>query len=222
MKNYFLTLGVLLFAGAAAQPASADSFYLVGSNNTAQVPCSTTVPCAEVTITTSGDTATFTVSSLDNGYIFDTFGFNFTGAGTLTLSGTPTGEVSSPTLANDNGSEDGWGKFDYTFTTGKNGGSSGGDCVVTGGVPGAGCTFSFTVTDTSTTSLTASEFESASSGGTGSGDFAGHLAAMNSNSGYVGDSVPLSTTPIPEPSSLALLGSGVLGLAGVIRRRCRC
>lgn len=30
------------------------------------------------------------------------------------------------------------------------------------------------------------------------------------------------TTATPEPSSLMLLGSGVLGLAGLVRRRCRC
>lgn len=219
MKNYFLPLGLLLFAGVAAPHALADSYFLIGTNSPGAggVPCSGSSPCAEVTITATGNTATFTVSSLDSGYVFDTFGFNFTGAGTLTLSGTPTGEVSSPTLANDNGAEDGWGKFDYTFTTGKNGGSSGGDCVVTGGTPGAGCTFSFTVTDASTLSLMTSEFESASSGGSGTGFYAGHMAAGN-GSGYVGDSVPVGS-PIPEPSSLMLLGTGVLGLAGVVRRR---
>ena len=166
-----------------------------------------------MTITTTGDTATFTVSSLDNGYVFDKFGFNFTGLGTLTISGSPSGEVSSPTLANNNGSEGSFGKYDYTFDTGENGGSKGGDCVVTAGSPGAGCTFSFTVTDTSTSSLIASEFESATT--SGAGDFAGHLAAPRENTGYVGDPTPFSN-PVPEPSSLALLGSGRSGLAGVV------
>jgi hypothetical protein len=217
MKNYVLTLGVLLFAGAASQPALADSFFLVGTNDTTGAPCSMSVPCAEVTVTASGNTATFTVSSLDNGYVFDTFGFNFTGAGTLSLSGTPTGEVSSPSLGG-SGNEDGWGSFNYNFNTGKSGGSSGGDCIVTAGVPGAGCTFSFTVMDTPSAILTASEFESLSSGGSGSGFFAGHVAASG-GSGYVGDSVPVLSSPVPEPSSLMLLGTGALTLAGLVRRR---
>lgn len=218
MKNYFLPLGLLLFAGVASQPALADTFNFTGSN-TAQVPCSVASPCGTVTLTTSGNTATFIVSSLNSGFIFDTFGFNFTGAGTLSLSPVfpPTGEVGSASL-NGSGNEDGFGSFTYNFDTGKNGGSSGGDCVVTAGSPGAGCTFAFTVVDSLPGNLTTSLFESTSSGGSGSGFFAGHLAAGNGNTGFVGDTMP-STSPVPEPSSLMLLGTGALALAGVIRRR---
>lgn len=218
MKKYLLTLGILLFAGAASQSALADTFYL-DSSNTTLVPCNTTAPCAEVMISTSGNVATFTVSSLDSGYVFDTFGFNFTGAGSLTLSGAATGEVASGYSLSGPGStaQDGYGKFDYIFNTKENGGSHGTDCVVTGGVPGGGCTFTFSLTDSSTSSLSASEFEALSSGGN-STDYAGHLAAGGGNTGYVGDAV---ASVVPEPSSLMLLGSGVLGLAGVVRRKFR-
>jgi len=217
MKRYLLAMGVLLFAGVAAQPALADSFFIVGSNNQAQVPCTPGAPCGEVTITTSGNTATFVVSSLLSGYVFDTFGFNFTGAGTLSLTSFG-GEVSSPTLGG-SGNQDGFGSFTNIFNTGKNGGSSGGDCVVTAGVPGAGCTFNFTLTDSLPGNLTPAMFESISSGGNGSGFYAGHLAAGNGNTGFVGDTEPTSTPTVPEPSSLMLLGTGALGAAGLIRRR---
>jgi hypothetical protein len=217
MKNHLLTLGILLLGGVAAQPALADSFFLVGTNDTTGAPCSVSAPCAEVTVTTSSNTATFTVSSLDNHYVFDTFGFNFTGAGTLSLT-SASGEVSSPSLSGPGSfNQDGWGSFDYIFNTGKNGGSNSADCVVTAGSPGPGCTFTFTVTDSLPGSLTASEFESLSSGGTGSGFFAGHIATSNA-SGFVGDAGPGGSV-VPEPSSLMLLWTGALALAGVVRRR---
>ncbi len=221
MKSYFLTLGILLFAGVAAQPALADSFYLVGTNDSTGAPCSTTAPCAKVTINTSGDTATFTVTSLDSGYVFDNFGFNFSGPGTLSLT-SDSGEVHNPSLSGPGASElGGFGKFKYVFDTGKNGGSNGGDCSISGSTISAGCTFSFTVTDSMTSSvLTDAEFETDTNGThTTDSYFAGHIAASNA-SGFVDHAVPVP--PIPEPSSLMLLGSGVLGLAGVVRRRCRC
>jgi hypothetical protein len=36
---------------------------------------------------------------------------------------------------------------------------------------------------------------------------------------YAGDSLPNGTENLPEPSSLALFGTGVLGVAGMIRRK---
>lgn len=220
MKKYFLPLGILLFAGVASQSAFADSFYLVQSNST-KVPCSLTSPCAEVTITTSGDTATFTVTSLDANYIFDNFGFNFTGPGSLSVdtnpaSLAPSGEVGSYSLNTPPPSQlDGFGKFDYVFDTGESGGSNGGDCNPVGT---AKCSFTFTLVDSNTSAvLTAAEFESLENGNSNS-IFAGHLADPNNNTGFVGVASP-TTSVTPEPSSLMLMGTGVLALAGVIRRR---
>jgi hypothetical protein len=204
MKNTLLALSSVALL-ALATVAHADTFFLTSTNSSTTVPCSVGTPCAQITLTTSGNDATFTVTSLDNHYIFDTFGFDFTGTGALTLFGTPTGEVSSPTLGG-SGHEDGYGLFSYNFDTGENGGSNGPDCVISGGTPGAGCTFSFTVQGTS--ALTVAELDSA---------FAGHLAATGGNTGYVGVGTPTPETP--EPSSLMLLGTGVLGAAGLLRRK---
>jgi hypothetical protein len=44
-------------------------------------------------------------------------------------------------------------------------------------------------------------------------------------SGYIqyvnGTLTPLSVSATPEPSGIALLGTGLLGIAGIVRRRCR-
>ena len=218
MKSYLLPLGILLFAGLASRPASADTFFFENTNDTTGAPCSATVPCAEVQIDNLGSGLfKFTVSSLESGFIFDTFGFNGPAGLVLQTTGAnaPSGEVTATRALNGSGNEDGWGTFAWNFDTGESGGSDASNCVVTGGVPNAHCTFTFVVQAGS--SATDASFEVASSGGSGSGDFAGHFAAADS-SGFVGDPVPFSA-PTPEPSSLMLLGTGALALAGLVRRR---
>lgn len=203
---------------AAASADSTMSWDLVGSNGAPA--CTSTTPCAQVTLDVNGNLATFTVTSLFNGWVFDTFGFNAASGTpptpiTLTLvPGSGTGEVGAYSLGG-SGNEDGWGDFLYNFETGKHGGSSGGDCVVTGGHAGPGCTFGFQVQSTS--ALTLADFEVASSGGTGSGFFAGHEAS-STNSGYSGNSQPIPP-PISEPAALAVVVPGLLVALGQLRRR---
>jgi hypothetical protein len=219
--------GVFCFSMLAAVTASADSTqsWLMSASNTSSVPCSSASPCASVSldISSTGKTATFTVTSLNNGYVFDTFGFNAeTGAAGSHGSGSllnlsllsSSGEVSSPSLDGLR-NEDGWGKFDYNFNTGKNGGSNASDCSVSGGTASAGCTFSFTL---SGTGLTLADFELASvnkNGGSGSDLFAGHEANGSGFTGYVGSETP---APVPEPSMLSMLFSGFIA-AGTFGRR---
>ena len=217
-----------LFTILTAVGAYADQTqtWVLTTANPGGPACSSTSPCAQITLDVNGagTAATFTVTSLDNGYIFDTFGFNAEtggngnqGSGTaISLSlGSTSGEVSGPSLGG-SGKEDGWGTFDYNFNTGENGGSNGGDCSVSGGVASAGCTFTFTVNGTG---LTLADFEYISTGGNGSGIFAGHSANLIGPTGYIGN--PQTPAPVPEPSSLAMLGSGLFGLATIARRKLR-
>lgn len=215
-KLLLLTLCLLLCMVVASASAWADSesWYFTGSNTQSQVPCTPSAPCGEITITTSGNMATITVSSLLSGYVFDTFGFNSSQAISL-VPGSGTGELGTYSIPG-GGNQDGFGSFNYIFDTGKNGGSSGGDCVVTGGVPGAGCTFSFKVQCSGSCTLSLSNFEITSSGGNGSGFFAGHLADGNGNTGYVGDTMQFQ---VDEPASLSVVGSGLLLVGALLRRR---
>jgi len=214
-RSIWLAVCLLLCVVGTVSNARADSqsWVFTGTNDAVHLPCSAGAPCAEITIATSGDFATFTVSSLLTGYIFDTLGFN-SSVGVSLVAGSGTGELGSYSLGG-SGNEDGWGTFGHNFDTGKSGGSSGTDCVVTAGNPGAGCTFSFEVQAGS--ALSVSNFKIASSGGTGSGFFAGHMAASDNRSGYAGSPSPL--TPIGEPGTISVLGSGLLAAFGLLRRR---
>ena len=214
MKQKLYMAVLIMFCVAGLTPhayAGSFSWYLTGTNSPSQVPCSPAAPCAEVTLNTFGtDLATLTVTSLLNGYIFDTFGFN-TIAGVTVTEQSASGEIGAGNKLNGSGNEDGFGSFKYNFDTGKNGGSNGGDCVN----HGTGCTFSLTLLGS--TILTAADFEVLSSGGNGSGYFAGHLAAGGGNSGFVGDTVPV---PIDEPASMAVTIPALLFLGiGFLRRR---
>lgn len=214
-KILWLALCLWLCVVGIATTAMADSasWVLTGTNDAGSLPCSAGAPCASVMISTSGDVATFTVSSLLSGWVFDTFGFNSSVAVSL-VAGSGTGELGSYSLGG-SGNEDGWGSFGNNFHTGKAGGSSGGDCVVTAGSPGPGCTFSFKVMASS--ALTVANFEILSSGGNGSGYFAGHMASA-SKSGYSGKPSPV-TPPISEPGALLLLLPGLLYGGGALRQR---
>jgi hypothetical protein len=201
----------------AAVGAYAQTWDFTGTNASGALPCSAAAPCGQVSIdvNSAGTAATFTVTSLLNNYVFDTFGFNAESGGSvlsLTLASS-SGEVSGATLGG-SGNEDGWGKFDYNFKTGVSGGSKGGDCTVTGGIASAGCTFSFTVDGTG---LTLADFEVLTSGGNGSGFFAGHAASPN-QSGYEGNPQAVS---VAEGSNIPMLGASGLALLGTMAMKRR-
>ena len=209
-----VSLAVLVLLTSFAHADSLASWYITGTNDSGSLPCSPAAPCAKVTldVNNAGTEATFTVTSLLKGFVFDTFAFNTGGATVNLVSGSAAGAAGSNSLGGSS-SEGGWGNFEHTFATGKNGGSDGRNCSGSPSLSVGGCSFSFVLSSSSSLSL--STFEYASSGTNGSGFFAGHMASSD-NSGYSGGP---EFMPISEPGMLLILAPGLLTAAGLLTRR---
>jgi PEP-CTERM motif len=186
---------------AAASVARADSFNLntssdLGNNNFGTV--SLTQGTNEVTVTVDLNSPySFRTPSDSNHSGFD---FDLTGVSGVTITSiTDNGSVGETFHGGTSGGykNNPYGTFGYEVAcTGCGAGAQGG--VVTS------ITF-----DVNAAGLTTADFTSVS---------ADLVDTSNGSTGSVkGTFVPGGA--VPEPSSLALLGSGVLGLAGVVRRR---
>lgn len=205
-KRLLLSGGVcaMFVVGAVAH---ADT---INGTLTSGLSCSTASPCGTVTVTDNGSGGVTVTENLGSNF------FVITGNGSnhvslamdLDVAGLTAANFSLPTywVFGTNAGPAGFaGDYDY-FVQFADPNCNGSSCTGGHTEPSS---VTFTISGVSTANFDLAGFPFVS-------DI--NVAGATGNVGATGTSVP---TPAPEPSSLALLGTGVLGAAGVIRRRFR-
>jgi hypothetical protein len=202
MRTWLVALGIITAGLIGTAPsAQADTVVYNLTSDHCTGGCGT-APFGTVTLTTNGGNVDVTVD-LNSGYSFvktgagDDQAFKFNGVGVVL--GDITVDAHVPVLVAATGAFNGDGGGDYDF--GINCPSCAG-----GGAGAFSADITFHVANASIADLTQPNNLNQI--------FVADVLAPNGNTGLV----DVSGTPVPEPSSLLLIGSGFV-LAGVVRRR---
>ena len=220
MSKKFLSVVAAVLVSAAVA-AHADTFTFTA--NSCSSGC-TVLPAGTITLTQNGTGDVLVKVALTTDYSFRTapggstgshqaFDFDLAATSGVTIANLTDGPTSQTFSYLDFGSysEAGIATFDYGFPC-------------TTGAPGATSTPTQTLQfDVLATGLTVSSFLS-----TGGYYFGADLVQLDGGRDYIGSTGNFGATltnknppppAVPEPSSLMLFGTGVLGVAGLIRRR---